>query len=105
MLVSETGEAPPPLPPAPGCPPSPSTSSSSSEGSASRWTSAAPVEGRSWSARAVLVGLAVGLVICFSNMYFGLQTGKRQPRQPDHVVMLTRTLRLGLDDEFTGNSK
>lgn len=34
-----------------------------------------PVEGRSFTARGIAVGLLVGLVICFSNMYFGLQTG------------------------------
>ncbi|TDZ33621.1 putative oligopeptide transporter [Colletotrichum trifolii] len=33
------------------------------------------IEGRSFTIRGVLVGLLVGLVICFSNMYFGLQTG------------------------------
>ncbi|KAK4101350.1 OPT superfamily oligopeptide transporter [Parathielavia hyrcaniae] len=33
------------------------------------------IQGASFTARGVLVGLAVGLVICFSNMYFGLQTG------------------------------
>ena len=33
------------------------------------------IRGKSFTPRAVLVGLAVGLVICFSNMYFGLQTG------------------------------
>ncbi|KAF7549992.1 hypothetical protein G7Z17_g6016 [Cylindrodendrum hubeiense] len=33
------------------------------------------IPGRSFTVRAVLVGLAVGTVICFSNMYFGLQTG------------------------------
>ncbi|KAL1881970.1 hypothetical protein VTK73DRAFT_3299 [Phialemonium thermophilum] len=33
------------------------------------------VYGRSFTVRGVLVGLLVGLVICFSNMYFGLQTG------------------------------
>ncbi|KAF3766005.1 hypothetical protein M406DRAFT_97427 [Cryphonectria parasitica EP155] len=33
------------------------------------------VEGRSFTIRGVLAGLAVGLIICFSNMYFGLQTG------------------------------
>jgi OPT family oligopeptide transporter len=32
-------------------------------------------EGQNFTLRGVLVGLAVGLVICFSNMYFGLQTG------------------------------
>lgn len=33
------------------------------------------VEGESFTARGIIVGLLVGLVICFSNMYFGLQTG------------------------------
>ncbi|KAI5456268.1 OPT oligopeptide transporter protein-domain-containing protein [Mariannaea sp. PMI_226] len=33
------------------------------------------IPGHSFTARAVLAGLAVGTVICFSNMYFGLQTG------------------------------
>jgi len=33
------------------------------------------VPGQSFTWRAVFVGLAVGLVICFSNTYFGLQTG------------------------------
>lgn len=32
-------------------------------------------EGRHFTLRGVAVGLLVGLVICFSNMYFGLQTG------------------------------
>ncbi|PBP16706.1 OPT oligopeptide transporter [Diplocarpon rosae] len=32
-------------------------------------------EGQNFTLRGILVGLAVGLVICFSNMYFGLQTG------------------------------
>ncbi|KAK1999539.1 OPT oligopeptide transporter [Colletotrichum falcatum] len=33
------------------------------------------IHGHSFTLRGVLVGLLVGLVICFSNMYFGLQTG------------------------------
>ncbi|RSM08299.1 hypothetical protein CEP52_004725 [Fusarium oligoseptatum] len=33
------------------------------------------VPGRSFTVRGVGVGLLVGTVICFSNMYFGLQTG------------------------------
>ncbi|OHE91595.1 OPT oligopeptide transporter [Colletotrichum orchidophilum] len=33
------------------------------------------IHGRSFTLRGVAVGLLVGLVICFSNMYFGLQTG------------------------------
>lgn len=32
-------------------------------------------EGQNFTARGILVGLGVGLIICFSNMYFGLQTG------------------------------
>ncbi len=32
-------------------------------------------EGRHFTLRGVVVGLLVGLVIVFSNMYFGLQTG------------------------------
>jgi len=33
------------------------------------------IRGHSFTLRGILVGLLVGLVICFSNMYFGLQTG------------------------------
>lgn len=33
------------------------------------------VEGRSFTLRGLAAGLLVGLIICFSNMYFGLQTG------------------------------
>ncbi|KAK0626114.1 OPT oligopeptide transporter protein-domain-containing protein [Immersiella caudata] len=33
------------------------------------------ITGRSFTIRGITVGLAVGLIICFSNMYFGLQTG------------------------------
>jgi len=32
-------------------------------------------EGQNFTLRGLLVGLGVGLIICFSNMYFGLQTG------------------------------
>ncbi|KAL9102274.1 MAG: hypothetical protein Q9163_002566 [Psora crenata] len=32
-------------------------------------------EGQHFTVRGVLVGLAIGVIICFSNMYFGLQTG------------------------------
>ena len=32
-------------------------------------------EGQNFTLRGILVGLTVGLIICFSNMYFGLQTG------------------------------
>ncbi|KAK0651322.1 OPT oligopeptide transporter protein-domain-containing protein [Cercophora newfieldiana] len=47
----------------------PSSSSSSSS------DSPLIIEGEPFTPRGILVGLAVGLVICFSNMYFGLQTG------------------------------
>jgi uncharacterized oligopeptide transporter (OPT) family protein len=30
---------------------------------------------QNFTLRGVVVGLAIGVVICFSNMYFGLQTG------------------------------
>ncbi|KAF4955130.1 hypothetical protein FGADI_4712 [Fusarium gaditjirri] len=33
------------------------------------------IPGRSFTLRGVVAGLAVGTIICFSNMYFGLQTG------------------------------
>jgi OPT oligopeptide transporter protein len=32
-------------------------------------------EGQGFTARGVAVGIGVGVIICFSNMYFGLQTG------------------------------
>ena len=32
-------------------------------------------EGQNFTVRGVLVGLAIGVIICFSNTYFGLQTG------------------------------
>ncbi len=32
-------------------------------------------EGHNFTLRGVLVGLGIGVIICFSNMYFGLQTG------------------------------
>ena len=32
-------------------------------------------QGQNFTLRGVLVGLAIGVVICFSNTYFGLQTG------------------------------
>lgn len=34
-----------------------------------------PIEGQHFTVRGIAVGLTVGLLICFSNMYFGLQTG------------------------------
>ncbi|KAK3397191.1 OPT oligopeptide transporter protein-domain-containing protein [Sordaria brevicollis] len=54
-------------------------SSSSTSSSAISLNPASPsrplIEGQSFTLRGVLVGLGVGLIICFSNMYFGLQTG------------------------------
>ena len=32
-------------------------------------------QGQNFTTRGVLVGLGIGIIICFSNMYFGLQTG------------------------------
>ncbi len=32
-------------------------------------------EGQNFTVRGVVVGLVIGVIICFSNMYFGLQTG------------------------------
>ncbi|KAL9631512.1 MAG: hypothetical protein Q9164_005851 [Protoblastenia rupestris] len=32
-------------------------------------------QGQNFTVRGVIVGLAIGVIICFSNMYFGLQTG------------------------------
>jgi uncharacterized oligopeptide transporter (OPT) family protein len=38
-------------------------------------TQYATAEGKHFTLRGVVVGLIIGVVICFSNMYFGLQTG------------------------------
>lgn len=40
-----------------------------------RYLAAQASHPQSFTLRGVLVGLAIGVVICFSNMYFGLQTG------------------------------
>lgn len=42
---------------------------------ARRFIASHAAEGQNFTLRGILVGLGVGLVICFSNMYFGLQTG------------------------------
>lgn len=42
---------------------------------ARRFIASRASEGQNFTVRGVLAGLGVGLVICFSNMYFGLQTG------------------------------
>ncbi len=49
-------------------------SSASSASSASPADAAVPLEG-DFTPRAVLVGLAVGVLLAFTNLYFGLQTG------------------------------
>ncbi|KAL0470834.1 oligonucleotide transporter [Neurospora intermedia] len=66
-----------PLTPSSSSPSSSSSSlSSSSDSSLHPHSQPRPlIEGKSFTARGVLVGLGVGLIICFSNMYFGLQTG------------------------------
>lgn len=40
-----------------------------------RFITARAEEGQNFTVRGIFVGLGVGLIICFSNMYFGLQTG------------------------------
>ncbi|KAJ9667621.1 OPT super [Coniosporium apollinis] len=42
---------------------------------ARRYLASRASEPQNFTLRGVLVGLAIGVVICFSNMYFGLQTG------------------------------
>ncbi|KAH7396606.1 oligopeptide transporter-like protein [Phaeosphaeria sp. MPI-PUGE-AT-0046c] len=42
---------------------------------AQRYLAQKASEPQNFTLRGVLVGLAIGVVICFSNMYFGLQTG------------------------------
>jgi uncharacterized oligopeptide transporter (OPT) family protein len=45
------------------------------ESRARRFTALHANEGQNFTFRGIMVGLAVGLVICFSNTFFGLQTG------------------------------
>ncbi|KAK4209527.1 putative oligopeptide transporter [Rhypophila decipiens] len=63
--------------PSPAPPPAPGLESDAHSGAPipSRKQPRVVIEGESFTVRGVLVGLLVGLVICFSNMYFGLQTG------------------------------
>ena len=42
---------------------------------ARQFLAAHAAEGQNFTVRGVLVGLAIGVIICFSNTYFGLQTG------------------------------
>lgn len=37
------------------------------------------IEGQSFTFRGVAVGIVIGIVLAFSNMYFGLQTGSDHP--------------------------
>ncbi|KAF2866874.1 OPT oligopeptide transporter protein-domain-containing protein [Massariosphaeria phaeospora] len=53
-----------------------SVSRSTSRGSGTRrYMTERASQPQNFTLRGVLVGLAIGIVICFSNMYFGLQTG------------------------------
>lgn len=38
-------------------------------------TADSPLDGTNFTLRGLLVGIAIGIIICFSNTYFGLQTG------------------------------
>jgi uncharacterized oligopeptide transporter (OPT) family protein len=61
-------------------------------------------EGQNFTVRGVLVGLGVGLIICFSNMYFGLQTGwVSSMSMPASLIGFTffKTLAKHLDLPFT----
>lgn len=61
-------------------------------------------EGQNFTVRGVLVGLGVGLIICFSNMYFGLQTGwVSSMSMPASLIGFTffKTLSKHLDLPFT----
>ncbi|KAL3421054.1 OPT oligopeptide transporter [Phlyctema vagabunda] len=61
-------------------------------------------EGQNFSLRGILVGLGVGLIMCFSNMYFGLQTGwVSTMSMPSSLIGFAffRTLSKHLDLPFT----
>ncbi|KAF2267543.1 oligopeptide transporter-like protein [Lojkania enalia] len=47
----------------------------SQRSSARQYLSEQALQPQNFTLRGVVVGLAIGVVICFSNMYFGLQTG------------------------------
>jgi OPT family oligopeptide transporter len=51
------------------------TASSRRKSNAREYLAKRASEPQNFTLRGVLVGLAIGVVICFSNMYFGLQTG------------------------------
>ncbi|KFY33471.1 hypothetical protein V494_07595 [Pseudogymnoascus sp. VKM F-4513 (FW-928)] len=61
-------------------------------------------EPQNFTLRGILVGLGVGLVICFSNMYFGLQTGwVSSMSMPSSLIGFAffKTLSKHLDIPFT----
>src|SRR5882757_5727642 len=61
-------------------------------------------EGQNFTTRGILVGLGVGLIICFSNMYFGLQTGwVSSMSMPSSLIGFAffKTLSKHLDFPFT----
>ncbi|KAF7890941.1 uncharacterized protein EAF01_010750 [Botrytis porri] len=69
-----------------------------------RFIAAHAEEGQNFTVRGILVGLGVGLVICFSNMYFGLQTGwVSSMAMPASLIgfALFKTLSKHLDLPFT----
>lgn len=53
----------------------PSTLLHASDKDAQNFLNEQAEQGQNFTLRGVLVGLAIGVIICFSNMYFGLQTG------------------------------
>ncbi|TAQ89293.1 hypothetical protein B7494_g2366 [Chlorociboria aeruginascens] len=69
-----------------------------------RFIAAHSSEGQNFTIRGILVGLFVGLIICFSNMYFGLQTGwVSSMSMPASLIGFAffRTLSKHLDLPFT----
>ncbi|KAK0635124.1 OPT oligopeptide transporter protein-domain-containing protein [Bombardia bombarda] len=65
----------PPAPPAAASVPPPNGDNDAALIPARKARRTVVIEGESFTVRGIAVGLLVGLVICFSNMYFGLQTG------------------------------
>jgi len=53
----------------------PTRRTASRESDARKFLATKASQPQNFTIRGVLVGLAIGVVICFSNMYFGLQTG------------------------------
>jgi hypothetical protein len=64
------------------------------------------VEDRDLTVRGILVGLALGSLLCFSNTYFGLQTGEYYHEDLFHDFLANTQAQLDadifrLDNEFT----